>query len=61
MLLRPSNKVDIAKEGRYVEVGRVGLVPRAEELGGERTGRNDDAEKVHPPLGALGLAGDDVE
>lgn len=51
----------MAKVRAHVEVGLVGLAPRAIELVRERGGVRDDAEEVHPPHRALRLAVVDVE
>lgn len=55
------NELDIAEERCFMEARLVGRAPSPETLIGERVGRNNGAEEVHPPLRALGLATVDVE
>lgn len=56
-----SDEGDMTKERSHVEVGLVRRVPSTVGLVGKSVRRGDGAEKVHAPVGALGLAGVDVE
>lgn len=56
-----SDEGDMTKERSHVEVGLVRRVPSTVCLVGKSVRRGDGAEKVHAPVGALGLAGVDVE
>lgn len=55
------NEADVAKVLGNVEAGLIRDAPGTETLIRVRLGRNDGSEEVHAPLGALGLAGVDVE
>lgn len=55
------HELHMTKELCDVKACLVRRAPSTELLGGERLGAGDCPEEVHPPFGALGLAGLDVE